>query len=254
MQTRLDRFAKIRRWLDSPMEQSPNPDKILSQMFTEEQAFLNRLTNTGQPWSLTSVTLRARSGKSEYTLEGVDENLGKVYFVVRETGNAEQPFLPIPHDDVNAQDYGRMMQGANNSLLVPEKISFYREYSANQELKAIIQPAPAENLTYKITFFSGEIDRFTARLTDSAFATELIDYVDLKTALALVPYSFWRIESGEKEVQHITYNQMRRREIEKGLLMQLGNEQMPGTLAAIVHTYIKQINSPVSFEMDYWNG
>jgi hypothetical protein len=244
MQDRIERYSKIRRWLGRPLEQSPSPDEILNQMLVEEQLMMNRLTNTGQPWSLLSVNLYAQSGKSDYLISSLDGEPGKVYFVYRITNNENLPFISIEFDNFNEIQSGYIPSGVNQRLTSPERISFYRKYGQTQEIRAVIQPVPRETLTYKVFFHTGQIDRLSATLDQPAILSEHSDFLDLKASLALLPYTCWRADT---TVENQRYNSERRREIANGLVMQLSTHER------VLDKYIENIDDPVSFEMGHWN-
>lgn len=248
IQDRHERFSKIRSLLDFPFEQRPRPHQILNQMLIEEQTLSNRLTNTNQAWNLISFDVTTVKGQTEYPITSPvinGEQAGKVYFVVRATGKSELPFIGVPFDDFNALDYGKMADGINQKFAVGERISFYRKGGQNQQNVAVIQPTPSEALTYTISFYSGTIDRLAALMTKQAPVTEIADYIDLKAAIALVPYAEWRKDDN--------YNRSRRQELAAGLMFQHGAMDRPDTLAGIVNTYIKQVNSPATFDLGYWD-
>ncbi len=228
------------------MEQKPNPHQILGQMLIEEQTMLNRLTQTRQAWNLTApYILNTIAGQSEYTIAqpvGTHVDGGKVYFVVRATGEAENPYIPVEYDDYSEQNYGKMMSPANsvNRFRAEELISFYRAGAQDQSIKAVIQPAPQEILRYEITFYTGALVRDLAAMDKAAALPELADYLDVKSSLALLPYCFWKGFS-------IAENREKRKDLSAGLLFQFSE------IKPVAENYILQINSPTSFDMDYWN-
>lgn len=241
--TREERYAKIRAWLGYPKEQKPNPHQIFNQITVEEQSLLNRLTNTGKAWQIVTYTLTTVAGTAEYTLAfdtrpASDEHFGKVFDVVRATGNAEQPYVKIPFDDLDSLDFGKLPTAQDIS--VNEKISFYRTGSFEQNRKAVIQPVPQEVLTYICRFYVGTVDRIRSILTNSSAVTEVVDYIDLRTAIALLPYAEWEGKTDEQ-------NDMTAKKLASGLLFQLEN------LERITNEYLKNINAPQSFEMSAWN-
>ena len=241
-QDRIERYSKVRTWLDGPYNQKPSPHQILNQMLTVEQTLNLRLTNTRTPWNLISLTLTTVADQSVYEIDqpvALYQNSGKVHFVIRSTGNAELPQLPVPFDDFSSMNYGEMPQSGdvNRSLSVPEKISFYRTDMQDQVFKAVIQPVPQEVLTYTIYFFTGSLDRSQALMSSTGPVTELSDYLDLKAALALLPYS----ESRDDD----QFNISNRQSLATGIGMQIAE------LEPIVEKYIKDLNAPRSFDMDH---
>lgn len=242
---RTQSYAKIRRLLDGPKAQKPNPDKILSQMLIEEQADNLRITNSRQAANLISHTLQTVSGQREYTIPApVASNgyAGKVYFVVRSTGNDYRDYLPVQYDDYNSLDYGQMPGDGivNASLITPEKISFYRSGPQDQSIKAVISPTPMEILTYEIKFYTGNLDPAYAAMDKAGVMPEIVDLRDIRTALALLPYCEWPGKdeaAGDRHMQRL----------EKGLGFQLADKK------PVVDDYIKQLNSPKSFDMGCWD-
>lgn len=243
-QDRIERYSKVRSWLDGPYAQKPSPHQILNQMLKDEQTLNLRLTQTRTPWNLISYTLTTVSGQSTYEIEqpvAAYQNSGKVHFVVRSTGNAELPSLPVPFDDFSSQNYGQMPGDGevNRNFTTPERISFYRQNMQDQVVNAVIQPVPQEVLTYTIWFFTGSLDRSQALMTKVGPVTELTDYLDLKTALALLSYSEWRDDDA--------FNDRKRQTLGASLGLQIAE------LEPIVDKYIKDLNAPRSFDMDHWN-
>lgn len=242
---RTQSYDKIRGLLDRPKAQKPNPDRILSQMLIEEQADNLRLTNTREAWQLIDYTLTAVAGQSEYTITSPvsgNQTAGKVYFVVRSTGDPDLDYIPVRYDDYNSLDYGKMPGDGivNAALATPEKISFYRSDLQDQTIKAVISPTPQETLTYKIKFYPGSLDRAYALMDKAGVLIEIVDFRDIRTALKLLPYCEW---SGKDEAGNDRHIQR----LQQGLMFQY-TEQKP-----IVDDYIDKINSPQSFEMGFWN-
>lgn len=244
MQNRIERYSRIRRWLGRPDEQSPSPDDILSQMLVDEQSLLNRLTNTGQPWSLIDFDFTSVAGKSEYDVSPFDGDPGKVYFVYRQTNHPDIPALPIEFEEFNQLPLGKLPTNQNTLLSAYERISFYRLYGQEQQIKAVIKPTPVESNRYKVYFHTGQIDRSTASMSQSSILAEFSDYLDLKTAIALLPYTIWLPETNK---ENRVFNQERRKEIGAGLIFQLQSQER------IFNDYIENINSSKSFDMDCWN-
>jgi len=213
-------------------------------MLVTEQSLNLRLLVTGKPWNLISVTITTVAGQSVYPITqpvSGNQNSGKVHFIVRSTGNADLPSLPVPFDDFSGLNYGKMPPSGivNNALAVPEKVSFYRTDMQNQTINAVIEPVPQEVLTYTVWFFAGALDRSAALMTASAAIVELADYLDLKTTFTLLPYAEWRDDD--------IFNSEKRKSLGSVLSAQIAD------LEPTVMEYISNINSPETFDMDHWN-
>lgn len=245
MENRLQRYAKIRRLLNRPMEQKPDADQILSQMFMDEQAILLRLANTGQGWNVGDVyPLRVNPGQSEYRVD-----VGKVYFVTMRGGDNLNNFdLPIDFVDFNDSNAGgRHFVAGDGWHLDPQLvgggagagIKFFRR--GGESFASVNSNTSA---TYQIYSFASPVDRYAQSLEQSGVERELSDYTDLSSALALLAYTEWRPEDA---AENINYNSARRSEISKSLAMQISR------LDPVIDRYIMQINEPASIEMPYWN-
>jgi hypothetical protein len=243
-QDRIERYSKIRTLLDFPREQQPRPHQILTQMLIAEQSMLLRLTNTRQPWHLISSNIVTVDGTSEYTVAqpvSAYQQAGKVHFIIRATDNTDLPYLPVPFDDFSQQNYGVMLPTGtvNSELAVPEKVSVYRSASVNQGYRLVIQPTPQEVLTYTVYFYVGGLDRSQATPTQTGPVTELDDYQDIETCLALLPITKW-LDDEEANTR-------------KGMAIGTGLKFQLDRLEPIVRDYIKSINHPLSFDLDSWN-
>lgn len=248
IQDRIERFSRIKAWLGYPKEQKPNPHQILNQMLVDEHWMNLKLTNEGESWNLIYKDLVTVAGQSEYTIAqpvSNDQQSGKVYFAVRATSDSDLPYLPVPFDDLSELDYGEMPTGMADSLAVPEKLSVYRTDMQDQTRKVVIQPTPQEALTYRIWFYTAQLDRLQAAMDKSGIVTELSDYLDLKSTLALLAYAEWY--DADDPMKQLELNNRKAIAIGKGLEFQF-NEHKPE-----VEQYINSINNPTSFDLDYWN-
>lgn len=243
---RTERFAKIRARLGDPLPQSPSPDTQVHQMLKDEQELNLRLTNTGQAWGLMTSAFNSVAGTTEYDLtpDSKSQEPGKVYLVIRTTNDENMPYVAVPFDDYNNMDYGKMPSGVNEALTVPEKISFYRTDFQSQVRKAVLHPTPVEALAYTIYQFIGSLDRSKASMNAVGPVTELADWLDLKSARALLSRCEWR--AGDD-----LYNAGQYKKYQESIDWELGDVERPGSLAYIVHDYIKQLNGARSFDMDY---
>jgi hypothetical protein len=247
---RIERFSKIRTKLGFPKPQKPSPHTILTQMLIDEQALNLRLTNTQQPWSLISKTLATVAGTSEYTIDqpvSSYQNSGKVHYVIRSTGDADLPYLSVPFDDFSELNYGKMPTTGevNANFIVPEKLSFYRANAQNQTQIAVIQPTPQEVLTYTIWYFVGSLDRSRALMSSVGPVSELSDWLDLKSMMALLPDSEW--------TDDVDMNERERKNRAVGFLFQLDGSNGNNGLNTIVDKYLSNINAPKSFDLDFWD-
>lgn len=254
MQTRLQRFSKIRRLLGRPLEQKPDADQILSQMLMDEQTTLLKLANTGQGWNTTSFTLGVNSGQSEYPLAWNTDEPGKVFFVTREPDSYLGYSVPVRFNDMNNIDRAGgvipvdyMNEFGDGFFGIPAgggSISFVRRGVNGEQKVAVLNPAPTVSATFKIYAFISSLDRYAAELASSGVSDELCDYTDLSTVLALLPYAEWRKDDSQ---ENITYNSNKRRDIAGGVAVQLQR------LTPIVDEYIRNINKATTFDMPHWN-
>lgn len=241
--SRDERFERIRSDLLDPKPQRPGPELIISKMFQVEQTLNLRLANTGQPWALVSHSFSSVIGQTEYEIPTPVSGAiraGKIYSAFRSTGNDRLPFVAIETEDFSQQTFGKMPLQVNDFGFAPEKISVYRSDLDNQKLKIVLQPTPTEVLNYTLYFHAGALDRAEALMTDEHSLPELMDYLDLKTELILLPACEWQGFSPD-------LNFARRKELRESLLLQIAD------LEPIVDQYIDQIAGPQTFEMGHWN-
>ncbi len=250
MQTRLERYSKIRRLLGRPREQRPDADQILSQMLMDESTLLLKLANTGQPWNVSApVNVRVYPGKQEYRLGAEPGNdVGKIYFVTYLNGaNRSGEEIPVVFTDFNDSGRGTIRNPAGDGVHIEpyfspnSGISFVRR---GGEIFAHLNRSPASSGTYRIYSFAGTEDRYSATMDGNSAAAELVDYTDLNTALALLPYAEWRSDDA---AENQNYNINRQNSIGKGLMMQLQR------LEPLVEDFIMTLNQPTTFDMPYWN-
>jgi hypothetical protein len=237
--SRFERFTKIRSWLDNPYPQRPSPHQILNQMLTDEAALNLRLTNTSRPWNLISTTFETEEGVSVYTVEqpvSAYQSSGKIHFVVRdEEEDSEAPTIPVYFDEAMIGEDPPPADPAyiNNRLII------YREGAQHQTIKVKIFPEPDDEvLTYQIFFHAGALDREQALMNYAGPMPELADWLDLRSSMALLPYSRWSDDEA--------LNTVKRGQIKESLLFQITH------LDDIVETYLKP-SAPNTFEMPFWN-
>lgn len=238
---RTERYTNIINLLDEPFEQAPNPHKILHRMLMSERKLNLMLTNEDKPWNLLApVTLPSVIGQTEYTIAepaSANQNSGKLYMVLRSTADSQMPYISVPFDDFNDLDYGVMPPSVNASFWAPEKVSVYRQDSQNQTRKVVITPTPTEVLSYQLWFYPATLDRAFALMTGTAAIEEASDWLDLDTAISLLPVCRWTDDKKE--------NQAQAQFIGAGLTRDF---QM---VDKIITEYIKQINGAKSFDLDY---
>lgn len=266
MATREQNYAQIRRLLDSPLEQFPNPDKILGQMMADEQALLNRLALTGKPWAMTSRSFSVSPEKREYVIKDSD-NLGKIYMVLRETHSPESS-VPVQFTDLG-DSYGHQFETApyagypfNGSPAADDRlnfftrfageIAFYRKDTRNQTLIAAVKGADV-HAHYKVFFAGAALDKHNTVLEDSGAANELSDFIVLRSAIALLPYAQWKPEKGSDWKEAFDYNSQKRAQLAQSLNFQLGDVRMPASLAYTVERYIRSFTETRSFDLGHWN-
>lgn len=216
---------------------------MLDEQLQQEQMLLLRLSNTRKPWSLVSATITTVADQGTYTVEQPISSYqypGKVHYVARATENSDLPYLSVPFDDFPDIEYGELPPTTvNESLTVPERISFYRSGIQGQTFQAVISPTPQEALTYTVWFLTGSLDKSQALMTQTGPLTELADYIDLKAMLQLVGRCRWRDDE-----QFNATEQAR---------LATGFERKISDYEPIVEKYIQNIDAPASFEMDHWN-
>lgn len=235
---RIERLNGIKVMLGPVFEHRPGPDEILRQMAKDEQLLMLRVTNIGQPWILSSQSVTTSEGTTEYDLASA---IGKVYYVTRTTGDTNIPYLSVPYDDFSDLNYGNMpsVSDVNRGLYVPEKIAFYRSNAQGQGQHIVLSPTPQGAMTYTIWHFPGAQDRTTIDMDSAGPIAELSDWLDMQSALALLPGAEWS-ESDDK-------NELERRNRSRGLEKQLEKWE------PIVTTYLQNIAGQRSLDLGYWN-
>jgi hypothetical protein len=214
-------------------------------MLTDEQWLLLKLGVKAAPWSLVSQTLNTVAGQTEYDIvQPVSgyTNSGKLHHIIRATGESDYPYLHVPFDDFSEMNYGQLPGGntVNSLQFVAEKVSVYRAGGQEQTIRVVINPSPQSVLNYTLWFFAGSVDRSQALMTQRMAVAEVTDYINLKSAMALLPYCQWR----EDDV----YNEEKKRTLAAGLQYQLSEFQ------PVFEEYIRNINAPRSFDMGMWDG
>lgn len=250
---RIEIYSSIRRALDRPLEQHPAPDQIIDRMFRDEQHVLLKLTNTKVAWSLMEMTLTTVIGQSEYTVENPlikGQKAGKIYFVVRNTGENELPQVPVPFEEYNLQSYGLMPTQVNSALTVPEKLSVYRSDAVGSVTNIVIQPTPSEALTYVIKFYISGLDRNAAAsaLGNVPGMEELVDLRKLMAQVRLIDICQWRPEDGTSDgLENEKYNDRKRTRLRNNF-----NDEI-SILFSDIDEYLETIASPVAGDIGYWN-
>jgi hypothetical protein len=236
--TRTEEYSRIRMGLDRPYAQQPSPHMILDALLKAEQTLNLRLVNSRQPWNQTSEVITTVAGTSTYE---ITKN-GKLAYVVRATGVEEAPFLPIAFDDATDQDYGKLPSTHSPSMpfFIPaiEKVTVYWSNLQDQTRNLAINPTPQESgIEYTLWFRSGRLDRSTAAMDSTGILPELSDYKVLKAQLHLLAYCQWSDSPQADEAK--------RQRLGLSIGAQLAE------LEPVVDEYIRSINVPKGFDMEY---
>ena len=200
MATRAESISEVRNILDEPFQGAPSLHRIVGTFLRFEGQLILRLNNSGVPWAVKSFTLVSDPATDTYTLQtgspaAAIPDFGKPLFVVKATGNTVTPYVAVPFDDLREQSYGILYQTGSDVtpwILSPtiEKLSFYREGAIDPVNKVKINPVPQTAQTYTISYAVGNVGRADA-LTSAYAIPELASWVELHTAMALLPYCKW---------------------------------------------------------------
>lgn len=197
MATRTEQIFRTRDLLDLPYPNKPSFHALLRQEISTETDIANALNNTGQPWTVATYQLNYNPNQTEYTLQA--NNIGRILFVTRLTGNQWITHLPVPFQDLATLQYGTLwsnfysMYNGVGAFTLPETIeqmAFYRTGVVNPEVKVQIQPAPTQTASYEINYLVGPIgndDPLESAIAMPEFAT----MAQLRNAMALLPYCQW---------------------------------------------------------------
>lgn len=166
MTTRAVSISEVRSRLDDPYQQAPNLHKIVAGHLQFEQWMANKLNRTNRPWAVKTWTFTSDPDTDTYTIETASVpilDFGKPLVIVKATGEANYPFVQIPFDDYNQQEYGIVPPNVSEvgiwGLISPaiEKMSFYREGMINPTMKLKLNPVPQEAKTYTVSYMVGAI-------------------------------------------------------------------------------------------------
>ncbi len=225
------------------MPNKPSFHQLYQQELSDELDVLNKLNNSGRPWSLEQTQLNySPNGTGKFEL---DMQPGKVLFVTRTTTNPYIPFLPVGIDDITDAQYGSILATygnlygwAFNLSQTIERISFYREGVTDQSYWCQIQPMPQESAVYTIYYLPSTPDA-DAALTSAMALPEYSELVRIRSAAALLPYSSWF----EDEDQ----NSNKRKELATSFSFQLERKEQ------LFKDYIRAIAKPRMVDLDEWN-
>jgi len=240
--TRLQNVFRIRDLLDNPFPNKPSLHQIFREEISVEQDIVNETNNTGRPWATAEYQLNYTTNQSKYPINV--NNFGKVLQVLKVTGNTWLPYVPVPFDDLTEQTYGRLLfdfYGVYGSVFpmseTPEHMSFYRSSVLNSQYMVEIQPMPATNWEYIITYMPGYIG-VDDPLSAAIQLPEYAELVRLRAAMALLTYSAW-YEDDEM-------NRKKREDLAKGFAYQLARKE------ALFSKYIRNINIPRTVDIGHW--
>jgi hypothetical protein len=246
MATRQESIAEIRSLLGEPLEGAPSLHRAVGAYLRFEGQLIMRLNNTGAPWAIKSFDLDSDPDTDTYELEtgtpaAPIADFGKPLAVIKATGQDTVPFIQVPFGDYRNQNYGVIPETASEvtpfGVFSPatEKLSFYREGAINPVNKVKINPVPQTVQTYTITYSVGAVGR-EDDLTATYAIPELASWVELQTAMALLPYAKW----GED----MAVNMEQRKELAAAFAFQLQTVNMTA------EQYIRDIVHPRPVEVD----
>jgi hypothetical protein len=234
---------RIRALMDTPFPNAPDFHTIFQAELSEEANILNATNNTGVPWAVNVYQLIYSPGQTKYEIGVTD--FGKPYLVTRVVDGPYITRINVPFGDLNQQRYGAVWQGYANSgpwtiESTTEKMSFFREGVTDSQYYASIEPAPQDTATYEITYVPGVASQDDP-LSSVTQLPEHAALVQLRTAVALLPYAKWYED--EKE------NRIKRRELSEALIYQLNR---PGGKEELFKRYVSSIALPKPTEIGDW--
>ena len=205
---------------------------------------LNELNNTGVAWTTQEWRFNYICGKSDYQINVA--NFGKPIQVLRETGNCQIPYIPVPFDDITEQNYGKLLAGYYASCGIPwlwdnetiERVSFYREGAMDSQPWLSIQPMPSQNVTYIVVYLIG-YNGTTDPLMAESNLPEHAEMLRLRTAMGLLPYAQWYDED-EK-------NRVKRKDLAEAFAYQLNRKERN------YNEYKASISHGRDVDVAYWN-
>lgn len=190
-------------------------DQLFSHAVAEFQSFINELSNTDLTWTYNSVTVNTTSNDTDYLLPITP---GKVLFVTGTPYNniygpvalefanladVSSDFYPF-----NALDYSSYSPDFNEAINFPFnlQIAFYRK---NNDLWFRLAPNTQWS-SINITYSTGDwLDNLT--IENAAVLSNHHHLVHTRAAMNLLPAAEWKKDE--------EYNQLRRTNLEKSLMM-----------------------------------
>lgn len=244
MPSRSESIAEIRNLLGEPYEGAPSLHRIIGAYLRHEGQMFLRLSNTGTAWAVKSFELVSDPDTDTYDVEASSQpiaDFGKPLFVIRSTNNTNVPYVEVLFSDLRQQSYGVIPETISDvtpaGVYSPsiERLSFYREGAVNPVNKVKINPVPKTAQTYTITYSVGNVGRGDD--LDSTYAIpELSAWVELHTAMSLLPYCKWD-ESAD-------VNAAQKKELAAAFAFQLE------TVNATANDYLRDIVNPRPVEVE----
>lgn len=218
MPTREQEYSAVRRHLARPKEQAPSPDDIISGLIRQEQLMLNRLNNTGRPWTIDRAEFTTSAGEAEYSILNAGAgSFGKALYAYRILDSGQ--LMPVPFTDylseVNNQSYDFRVAPYDSGIgatYAGEKLAFFRTSAG--ETKVRVYPVPTEAITFYVQCVTGALDATVLTMGDSPVLPEWSDYRTLAVALFELPKAEWEGYSMEQNIA-------RRKELKANLETQL---------------------------------
>ena len=195
-------MTNVRDWLGMPIPQRPSEHLILQRILMHTQNLMNRLSNTGKPWTTKEVFLTVQAGRDDHPLP-VSNDFGKVLSVTTyDPGNPAHVERQIPVYEpqnlslewTHPQDAGYFFRPADGSPHTALRIAFMRLTGGEQSgFVARLRPIPQEPATYRILYSIGNwYDE--AGLGSSPVLSEHHHLIEIMAAQSLLPMTSWHAE------------------------------------------------------------
>ncbi len=245
MATRSENIWRTRDLLDNSYPNKPSFHQYLRQTLSEEQDIITMLNNTAQPWTVAEFTLNYRPGLAYYDINVND--MGKILYVVRLTQNSYIPAIPVPFTDLANLQYGTLWNtfyncynGLGSYFLSEtiEQMAFYRTGAVNQQVRVQIQPQPVESCQYVISYLVGPISQDDPLETTAALP-EFATVIQLRAAMALLPYTQWTEDRGQ--------DLERKKELAAAFQYQLARKELQ------MKDYVRQLTHARMVDVEDWN-
>jgi len=208
---------------------------------------MNKLNLSTQSWAVNEYQLNYTPGQDTYQINVSD--FGRPLNVVRATGNALLPFIPVPFDTINDLQYGTIWFDFWNTFggIYPypetlEHIAFYRSGANDQQFMCKIQPMPSQVQTYTISYVPGYFGTDLA-LNSSPALPEHQELLRYRAAIGLLPYTQW---SDDKAA-----DAMKKQELKDNFLYQLNR---PDGKEELFRDYLRSITISRTVSVDDWNS